>query len=74
MMQPPARRDAVPVVVKNSMREEPFLAETVEFHLCDGVSDAENEGSGESPAFNLVVERPGSCEPGTVPDISKAVV
>jgi hypothetical protein len=40
------------------MPKEPFLAKTVDIHLCDGVGDAENEGSGESPAFNLVVERP----------------
>ncbi len=58
MMQPPARRDAADVVVKNSIRKEPFIAETVNIHLCDGVSDAENEGSGESPALNLVVKRP----------------
>jgi len=47
----------------------------VENHLCAGIGDAENEGSGEAPIFDLVVDHPGTlCDPGTVPEISKPVV
>ena len=75
MTQPPARRDAALVVVKNSIRKKPFLAEAVENHLCAGIGDAENERSGEAPIFDLVVGHPGAlCDPGTVPEISKPVV
>ncbi len=36
----------------------PFLAKAVKNHLCGGARDAENEGSGEAPTFDLVVEHP----------------
>ena len=75
MTQPPAGRDAALVVAKNSIRKKPFFAEAVENHLCAGIGDAENEGSGEAPLFDLVVDRPEDlCDLRTVPEISKPVV
>lgn len=58
MTQPPDRRDAALVVVKNSIPRKPFVVDVVENHLCAGIGDAENEGSVEAPLFDLVVDRP----------------